>query len=85
MRLAGVAARSFKQVRRSRDIVLIDLRGTGGSAPLQCPDPGDDLSLPLDEITAQVGQCRDALTADARFYTHEKSLADVDEVRRYRH
>jgi pimeloyl-ACP methyl ester carboxylesterase len=78
---AGVAARHFKQVRRSRDIVLIDLRGTGESAPLQCPDPGDDLSLTLDEITAQVKQCRDALTADARFYTHEESLADVDEIR----
>ena len=79
--LAGAAARYFKQVRRSRDIVLIDLRGTGGSAPLSCPDAGDDLSLTLDEVTAQVRQCRDALIADARFYTHEESLADVDDIR----
>ena len=77
----GVAARFFKKVRRSRDIVLIDLRGTGGSAPLQCPDTGDDLSVTLEEIAAQVSQCRDALTANPRFYTHEESLADVDEIR----
>lgn len=79
--LAGVAARYFKQVRRSRDIVLIDLRGTGGSAPLRCPDAGDNLSLTLEEITAQVRHCTDVLTADPRFYTHEESLADVDEIR----
>lgn len=79
--LGGVAARFFKKVRRSRDIVLIDLRGTGGSAPLQCPDAGDALSLSLDEIAAQVRQCRDALTANPRFYTHAESLADVDEIR----
>src|SRR4029453_1864453 len=79
--LGGVAARFFKKVRRSRDIVLIDLRGTGGSAPLQCPDTGDDLSVTLEEIAAQVSQCRDALTANPRFYTHEESLTDVDEIR----
>lgn len=79
--LAAVAARLLKQVRRTRDIVLVDLRGTGGSAPLQCQDPGDNLSLTLDGIPAQVRRCRDALDADARFYTHEESLADVDEIR----
>lgn len=79
--LAGPAARYFKQVRRSRDIVLIDLRGTGGSAPLRCPDAGDDLSLTLEAIATQVSQCRDELAADARFYTHHESLADVDEIR----
>ncbi len=79
--LAGAAARYFRQVRRTRDIVLIDLRGTGDSAPLSCPGAGDDLSLTLEEVTAQVRQCRDALTADARFYTHGESLVDVDEIR----
>lgn len=79
--LGHVAARFFKKVRRSRDIVLIDLRGAGASSPLECPDTSDDLSLTLDDITAQVRQCRDALTSDPRFYTHEQSLADVDEVR----
>jgi pimeloyl-ACP methyl ester carboxylesterase len=79
--LGGVTARYFKKVRRSRDIVLIDLRGTGASAPLQCPDAGDDLSLTLEQIAAEVGRCRKALTANPRFYTHEESLADVDEIR----
>ena len=37
--LAPVAARYFREVRRHRDIVLVDLRGTG-ARPLQCGAPG---------------------------------------------
>ena len=50
-------------------------------APLQCPDAGDGLSSTVEEIAAQVRQCRDALTANPRLYTHAESLADVDEIR----
>ena len=50
--LAEAAARFFKRVRRSRDIVLVDLRGTGGSAPLRCPEGADDLAeLTLEAMT----------------------------------
>lgn len=79
--MAGAAARFFKKVRRSRDIVLVDLRGTGRSAPLRCPDAGDGLTLTPELAVAHVRECRDALTADARFYTHAESLADLDEIR----
>lgn len=78
----STVARFFKKVRRSRDIVLIDLRGTGASAPLRCPAEDDSLSLTSEQVGAQIRQCRDALTADPRFYTHQESLADVDEIRR---
>jgi pimeloyl-ACP methyl ester carboxylesterase len=79
---SSAVARFFKKVRRSRDIVLIDLRGTGASAPLRCPADDDSLSLTPEDIKTLVRECRDALTADPRYYTHQESLADVDEIRR---
>lgn len=78
--LGEAAARFFKKIRRTRDIVLVDLRGTGASAPIGCP-VADDLSLSADAITAQIRECRDALDANPRLYTHEESLADLDEIR----
>lgn len=81
--LAEAAARFFKRVRRSRDIVLVDLRGTGGSDPLRCPEGGDDLEdLSLEAMTAQIRNCLAAVDADVRHYTHEQSLQDLDEIRR---
>jgi pimeloyl-ACP methyl ester carboxylesterase len=72
-------------VRTRRDVVLIDVRGTGDSNPLSCPIWGDGTRLdhlfPLDAITA----CRDALKrrADLTRYTTPAAMDDVDEVRRY--
>lgn len=40
---AGLIARAFKRVRRTRAILLVDLRGTGDSRPLKCPVPADEL------------------------------------------
>lgn len=72
-------------VRARRDIVLIDVRGTGDSNPLSCPLWGDGTRLdhlfPLDAVTA----CRDALKkrADLTRYTTPAAMDDVDEVRRF--
>jgi pimeloyl-ACP methyl ester carboxylesterase len=72
-------------VRARRDIVLVDTRGTGGSAPLNCRLWGDGTRLdhifPLDAVTA----CRDELAkkADLARYTTAAAMDDVDEVRRY--
>ena len=35
--------RFFRAIRRHRDIVLVDLRGTGASHPLACDNGGDDV------------------------------------------
>jgi pimeloyl-ACP methyl ester carboxylesterase len=80
-------SRVFHDVRKTRDIVLVDLRGTGKSAPLRCPElgkPGSDgvfdanlLSVPA------VRACRARLekTADLRQYTTEIAVDDLEEVR----
>ena len=78
-------ARTFAQVRRTRDIVLVDQRGTGGSNGLGCDLYGsrvqDQLGdlLPIEAIRhcAEEWQTR----ANLRFYTTEIAMADIDEVR----
>jgi pimeloyl-ACP methyl ester carboxylesterase len=70
-----------------RDLVLIDLRGTGASQPLDCPWGGGDDDpqgwfgdiLPLGQVRA----CRALLAprADLRRYTAEQMADDVDDVR----
>jgi pimeloyl-ACP methyl ester carboxylesterase len=72
-----------------RDIVLIDQRGTGRSAPLMCD--ADDPARPLAEQfdlarqRARLARCLDALRAlphgDARFFTTPIAMADADTVR----
>ena len=79
---APAAARYFREVRRHRDIVLVDLRGTGASHPLTCAVPADELAFPAEaEVAAQAGQCAAALDADPRHYTHRSALADLNDVR----
>jgi pimeloyl-ACP methyl ester carboxylesterase len=80
---ASIAARYFKKVRRTREIVLVDLRGTGGSNRLGCAvDASDEASL-----TSLLGdrematRCLETLDADPRHYTHADALADLDEIR----
>src|SRR5688572_12611347 len=46
--LAGQLAARLSRLTNRRDLVLIDQRGTGRSAPLECED--DDLARPLAEL-----------------------------------
>lgn len=73
-------------IRKDRDVLLIDQRGTGASAPLSCDlrDPrnvqqaiGGD--IPAERVTA----CRDQLSqnADLTQYTTSIFADDLDEVR----
>jgi pimeloyl-ACP methyl ester carboxylesterase len=79
---AAVAARFFRAIRRHRDIVLIDLRGTGASSPLKCPKAGDEIDeLDTAGPRAAIAACLATLPGDPRFYTHQESLADVDDIR----
>ena len=80
-------SRAFSDIRKHRDLVLIDLRGTGKSAPLTCPElakpaatggfDADLLSVPA------VRACRARLerSADLTRYTTEIAVDDLDEVR----
>jgi pimeloyl-ACP methyl ester carboxylesterase len=69
--------------RQHRDVVLIDQRGTGQSAPLDCPEVhlGDPLVAPLDP--GAVTACRQRLSAiaDLSRYSTAESIADFEAVR----
>ena len=87
--LAGTAEHFTARLGARRDLVLIDQRGTGHSAPLQCelPTPDEGLKRLLDPARqlAAVDDCRARLEklpwGDLRFYTTSIAMADADAVR----
>jgi pimeloyl-ACP methyl ester carboxylesterase len=82
-------ATTLAGVRRTRDIVLVDPRGTGKSAPLKCAAlaPRDSLDELLDTDGAATGaqrclaEIRAAGQVDVSRYTTPEIVADVDAVR----
>ncbi|HUJ26063.1 MAG TPA: alpha/beta fold hydrolase [Myxococcales bacterium] len=66
---------------RHRDLVLIDQRGTGKSAPLACPEVriGDPFVDTLD--LAAVVRCREGLQRDLSRFSTAQAVADIDSVR----
>jgi pimeloyl-ACP methyl ester carboxylesterase len=81
---APLVPRYFQRVRRTRDIVLLDLRGTGDSAPLKCSSDEATISLLAggDDLAIAARKCLSGLEADPRFYTHHYSMADLRDVLR---
>ena len=82
-------AAAFDEVRKKRDIVLVDQRGTGGSNKLLCKDAQgksavmDEDSEDLDAARAFAARCAAQLArqADLRFYSTTDAIADLDDVR----
>ena len=83
--LAPAVASYFRQVRRDRAIVLVDLRGTGGSNALSCLAGRDETAAfaqGADLFLGRGRECIEQFDADPRQYTHASALADLDEIRR---
>jgi pimeloyl-ACP methyl ester carboxylesterase len=76
-------AGAFTRVNRNHDLVLIDQRGTGNSAPLSC-DYADDWQA-LDDAMPALRQatlaCLHKYGDRVRFYTSRAAVADLEEVR----
>ena len=90
--LAAALALRHGRLNQRRDLVFIDQRGTGRSAPLACADDDERALLqPLArraddaQRLARLRDCRLALQAlphgDLRFYTTDIATGDVDAVR----
>jgi pimeloyl-ACP methyl ester carboxylesterase len=76
-------AAAFARVNRNHDIVLVDQRGTGKSAPLSCEYPDDwqaqgDLIAALRQATLA---CLHKYGDRVRFYTSGAAVADLAAVR----
>jgi pimeloyl-ACP methyl ester carboxylesterase len=72
----------FARLNLDRDLLLIDIRGTGASAPLDCPSPdalGEQFRVGAMAETA--ARCLPTLDADPTQYTTEIIADDLDDVR----
>ncbi|MFL5303160.1 MAG: alpha/beta hydrolase [Anaeromyxobacteraceae bacterium] len=78
-------APALARLRKDRDLVLVDQRGTGGSSPLACPAPpgGDAAALrrSADEEVRLLAACAKGLAADVAQYTTAAFVQDLEHVR----
>ena len=89
--LAGPVGRLFQRISNRRDVVLVDQRGTGRSAPLACDAPAP--TRPLRELVSpqqqrvMLADCLARLKTlpqgDLRQYTTTIAMADLDAVREH--
>jgi len=76
----------FRKVQSTRDIVLVDQRGTGKSNPLNCRSTANTLAQAMepDEVAlARLQQCLKGYDADVRLYTTNIAMDDLDDVRAF--
>ncbi|GAB3050120.1 alpha/beta fold hydrolase [Intrasporangium mesophilum] len=75
----------FAEVHASRDIVLVDQRGTGASNALEYPAVPDTHGLSPTaantRLSAWAGGALAAIDGDPRFYTSTVAADDIDDVR----
>jgi pimeloyl-ACP methyl ester carboxylesterase len=74
---------AFERVRRHRDILLVDQRGTGSSSRMDC-DADDDViegTFDAEQLLAITRECLDALPHDPRYFTTSVAVADLEAAR----
>jgi len=78
------AAPAFADIHRTHDIVLVDQRGTGASAPLECdyPDDWGGGADALALVRRATRACLGKFGPRVRFYTTSVAVSDLDAVRR---
>jgi pimeloyl-ACP methyl ester carboxylesterase len=82
--IAGGLYRAFNEVRKTRDLILVDQRGTGESHPLACDDAIEQdvySSVPEDFTAKEVEECLAQLKGDLSQYNSENAIRDFDAVR----
>lgn len=76
-------APALARIRRDRDIVIVDQRGTGQSNRLDCtlPEQSDVTFADPVKMRQSVRACLAGLPGDPRYYTTSVAVRDLDEVR----
>jgi len=78
---------AFRHIMRDHDVILIDQRGTGSSARLDCPEaPGAmgltiDIDIDADTMSARARECREALPHNPDLFTTSVAVKDLEYVR----
>lgn len=78
-----IIAGALRKVNESRDILLVDQRGTGQSNPLKCPqiELKESVTLDWDDLGRTTRECLESLDGDPRFYTTTIAMHDIDAAR----
>lgn len=76
---------ALEGVRRNRDILLVDQRGTGKSARMDCPIDDEALLFEI-EFTAEdtldyMQECLEELPHDPRYFTTSVAVTDLEAIR----
>ena len=74
---------AFEKVRRNRDIVLLDQRGTGQSAVMNCEADEDIIEgrFSREQTLAVTQECLEQLPHDPRFFTTSVAVGDLEALR----
>jgi pimeloyl-ACP methyl ester carboxylesterase len=73
---------AFGLMRRERDILIVDQRGTGASNRLECKDLDEAAQgYSDDDVTQATTACLEALDADPSFYTTSIAVQDLEAAR----
>ena len=82
--LAAFIKTTFNEIRKTHDIILVDQRGTGKSAPLECPDvvePDAYQAIPEDLSEQDIKDCLAQFKGDLSQFTSENAIRDFDAIR----
>jgi pimeloyl-ACP methyl ester carboxylesterase len=76
-------AGAFEKIRRNRDIVLLDQRGTGKSAPMKCDSDEEILEgrFSREKAIGDTQECLAMLPHDPRYFTTSVAVADLEALR----
>ena len=78
--------RAFEPLRRNRDILLIDQRGTGQSSKMACPSDEEELDLDgtfsEEETIRLTEECLEKLPHDPRYFATSVAVRDIEAVRK---
>ncbi|MCJ8269252.1 MAG: alpha/beta hydrolase [Psychrosphaera sp.] len=82
--MAGRLNKLFTEARKTRDIIMVDQRGTGKSHPLECPDIEelDNYTITPEEFDQQeIKDCIAQFTGDLSQFNSENAIRDFDAIR----
>jgi pimeloyl-ACP methyl ester carboxylesterase len=78
--MPAAALALWSRIHERHDIVLVDQRGTGGSHPLECPEP-DAAAETEDALRGYLDACVRSLDGDATQYGSAAAADDLEAVR----
>lgn len=81
----SIYAAAFEPVRRNRDILLVDQRGTGESSRMDCPIDDDALlfegEFSMEDTIEFIRECRESLPHDPRYFSTSVAVTDLEAIR----